>query len=148
MKRFFLFFFILTLPSCSEEVIKKPDNLITEAEMTDMLYDMALFNSIKTTNPSLLTKNNLPSSTDYIFKKYNIDSLQYVTSNQYYASIPQKYQAMHKAVEVRFEEAQEKAKEAREKRTDSIQKANEKRRDSLKKVMTPDALPDKVGNKK
>lgn len=134
-----LFFFV----SCAEEVIQKPENLIPEDQMKLVLYDLALYNSIKSTNPSLLGKNNLDSPTEFVFKKYAIDSVTFVESDQYYASIPLKYQGMYEEIQAKLEVQQNAFKEARQRRTDSINEANEKRTDSLKKLRRPDSLPKK-----
>lgn len=143
MRKLVLFFMVTVIVGCAEEVIEKPNGLIPEDKMKLVLYDLAVYNSIKTTNPSLLQKNNLNSPTDFVFKKYKIDSVQFVQSDLYYASIPLKYQGMYEEVEARLEEAHNKTVEAREKRTDSIKNSNEKRRDSLKKSKVTDSLSGK-----
>ncbi|NKI31587.1 DUF4296 domain-containing protein [Croceivirga thetidis] len=148
MKKIIFFLLLCLAFSCAEEVIEKPENLIPEDKMKQIIYDLALFNSIKSTNPAALTKNNLAISTDFVFNKHDIDSVQFVQSDLYYASIPLKYQAIYEAVELRLEKEKGKYDDAREKRTDSIRNVNEKRRDSLKNANKTNYPADKQNNKK
>jgi hypothetical protein len=86
MKKALSFLAILILfLSCKEELVEKPDRLIEKDKMVDIMYDLAVLQGIKYQNPtSLVTYNINPSQ--YIFKKYKIDSLQFAKSNVYYAS--------------------------------------------------------------
>jgi hypothetical protein len=86
MKKALSFLAILLLfLSCKEELVEKPDRLIEKDKMVDIMYDLAVLQGIKYQNPtSLVTYNINPSQ--YIFKKYKIDSLQFAKSNVYYAS--------------------------------------------------------------
>ena len=62
-----------------------PDNLIPEEKMVDILYDMSLISVSKGINKRILENNGMKPK-KYILKKYNIDSLQFVLSNEYYSS--------------------------------------------------------------
>lgn len=75
----FLFF------SCGEKTVEKPDRLIEKEKMVDIIYDLAILDGIKYQNPSSLATYNINPS-QYIYKKYKIDSLQFAKSNIYYAS--------------------------------------------------------------
>jgi hypothetical protein len=80
----FLVISILFL-SCKEEAVEKPDRLIEKGKMVNIMYDLAILEGIKYQNPnSLVTYDISPSQ--YIYKKYKIDSLQFAQSNVYYAS--------------------------------------------------------------
>ena len=108
MKKIFCFFIAsLLLFSCQETAVEKPDNLIDEEVMENILYDLALLEAIKTNNPASLEKKNITAST-YIYDKYDIDSLQFVNSNHYYASDVHNYLKMYQRVEERL--ASEKTK--------------------------------------
>ena len=61
-----------------------PDNLIAEEKMVDILYDMSLISVSKGINKRILENNGMKPK-KYILKKYNIDSLQFVLSNEYYS---------------------------------------------------------------
>lgn len=75
-----------------------PDNLIEPKKMTNILVDMELLRSIKSTNASDEYKEKALGDL-YLYKKYNIDSLQLVESKKYYSKYPKKYLAIYKSVE-------------------------------------------------
>lgn len=87
--------------SCQQNAIDKPDNLIDEDTMENILYDLALLEAIRTNNPSSLEKKNITAST-YVYDKYDIDSLQFVKSNHYYASDVHNYLKMYQRIEERL----------------------------------------------
>ena len=78
-----------------------PDNLIEPKKMTNILVDMELLRSIKSTNASDEYKEKALGDL-YLYKKYNIDSLQLVESKKYYSKYPKKYLAIYKSVEKRL----------------------------------------------
>ncbi|MFT7335712.1 MAG: hypothetical protein ACI9M1_001633 [Porticoccaceae bacterium] len=91
MKKVLSFLVILILiVSCKEEIVEKPDNLIEKNKMVDIMYDLAILEGIKYQNITSLADYNVNSS-QYIYKKYKIDSLQFVQSNVYYASNYEEY---------------------------------------------------------
>ena len=98
--------------SCLEKVVEEPKNLIPKDKMTSILYDIAIFNAAKNTNATILTDNNT-ETTDFIFAKYKIDSLQFVTSDIYYASLPKKYEAIYVEVDKRLEREKERMRIAK-----------------------------------
>lgn len=102
MKKVLCFFTaLLLLFSCQQTAIEKPDNLIDEEVMENILYDLAILESIKSNSPSSLEKKNITPSS-YIYQKYDIDSLQFVNSNHYYASDVHEYMKMYQRVEERL----------------------------------------------
>lgn len=96
-----LLLLVLALVACGEKLVEKPENLIPEEKMVSVLYDMALLDAIKSSHPQVIARNNIYVM-DFLYEKYGIDSLQFVNSDLYYASIPSKYQAIYKAVEERL----------------------------------------------
>ena len=78
-----------------------PDNLIEPKKMTNILVDMELLRSIKSTNASDEYKEKALGDL-YLYKKYNIDSLQLVESKKHYSKYPKKYLAIYKSVEKRL----------------------------------------------
>lgn len=110
---------LIVLISCGEKVIEKPDNLIPEDKMTDILYDLALLNSAKNTNPAIFEKNNIEIM-DFLYSKHGIDSTLFVTSDVYYASIPLEYQAIYKKVEAKLEKRKKSIEDAVKKVNDSV----------------------------
>lgn len=99
----FLVVALLMLSSCAEELVEKPDNLIPEDKMVAVIKEMAIVNAAKATNLSKLRENGV-EPTSFIFKKYEIDSAQFVDSDRYYASKPLQYENMYKKVESDLED--------------------------------------------
>ena len=52
--------------------------------MIEIIYDMSLISVSKGINKRILENNGMKPKS-YILKKYNIDSLQFATSNEYYS---------------------------------------------------------------
>ncbi|MFC6098175.1 DUF4296 domain-containing protein [Flavobacterium qiangtangense] len=86
MKKYFLFLVVFSsLASCQSDSVEKPDNLIPEDKMIDIIYDLSILQAMRNSNQSVLDSNSINPNT-YIYKKYKIDSLQFAKSNQYYAA--------------------------------------------------------------
>lgn len=143
--RILIVFLVFFLISCADKVIEAPENLITEEEMSSILYDIAILNTTKGTNPGILTKNSIELM-PFIFEKYKIDSLQFAQSDLYYASIPIKYQEIYETVEERLTGEIDILKKIEKQKADSTKNANKLRQDSLnvlKKTRTNDSLSKK-----
>ena len=112
--------------ACSEKVIEQPENLLPKEKMIEIYYDLTVLGSVNTIDGAILKKNNV-AIMPYIYKKYNTDSLQFVQSDLYYASIPSDYEAMYAVILQRLETQEKKYEEARKKRSDSIKEANKKK---------------------
>ena len=132
----------LTL-SCKEKLIEAPEDLIPQNQMEDILYDLALINGLRTTNGPILDDYNIETM-PYLYKKYGIDSLQFVESDEYYASVPIIYQSMYSSVKERLEQKIKEQDELREQKTDSSRKRNQRIRDSLQKNASKSKLPKSV----
>lgn len=137
MKNVCCIFILCFLFNCNTlEKPKKPDNLIPKNEMTNILYDVFLLNSVKGYNKSKLEKQGIFPET-YIFTKYDIDSLQFALSNNYYAYNIETYDAIIKDVKERIDATKKifdtiVAKEKKER--DSLQKIKKQKKDSLRKT--------------
>lgn len=102
MKKLFCFFIgVLILFSCQQSAVDKPDNLIDEDTMEDIIYDLALLEAIRSNNPNIQQHKSTTASA-YVYDKYDIDSLQFVSSNHYYASDVHNYLKMYQRVEERL----------------------------------------------
>lgn len=102
MKNFILFILVLfVVVSCKEEVVDKPDKLIDQEIMTNILYDVALLEAIRYQFPYVVDSNQV-NTPKFIYKKYNIDSLQFAQSNQYYASHYNEYKMMFSEIDERI----------------------------------------------
>ncbi|MBU3028160.1 DUF4296 domain-containing protein [Zobellia galactanivorans] len=129
----------LVLVSCNETLLEKPENLIPQEKMVEILQDLAIVNAAKTTNLEVLRENGIEPM-DYIFKKYDIDSLQFVESDRYYASLPVEYEKIYKKVETNLEK-KSKELEEQKKLNDSIRVAKEKlEREKAKAKKAKDTL--------
>ncbi|MFP9118865.1 DUF4296 domain-containing protein [Flavobacterium sp. RNTU_13] len=85
------------LLSCRKNGAEKPEHLLSEKEMTDVLYDMSLLQAMKSYNTVSMEEKGINPRT-YIYKKYKIDSLTLSKNHQYYASDLEKYEKMLHAV--------------------------------------------------
>lgn len=138
MKKVFYFFIgTLILLSCQQNAVDKPDNLIEEDTMEDILYDLAILDAIKTNKPASLDKKNITAST-YVYNKYNIDSLQFVSSNHYYAADVHNYLKMYQRIEERLATEKTKidtvlAQKKNKLKAKKTPKTNSKKLDSLKR---------------
>ena len=147
-----LYIVICLLFSCnpSIEKPKKPENLIPEDKMVDIMYDVFILNSAKGVNKKMLELNGvLPK--DYVFEKYSIDSTQFAESNNYYVYNTKTYESILDKVAEKIEvkkkeyEAIDKIEEAEKRRKeDSIRAVRSREKDSLikfnelrKKNITP-----------
>jgi len=78
----FLMFF-----SCLEN---KPDNLMSEKQMVDFLFDINIINSSRAyRNNSDLNYYNIKDT--FLYRIHDIDSMQFVKSNDYYSKNPKLY---------------------------------------------------------
>lgn len=132
MRLFFGILIFTSLLSCVEEAIKKPENLIPREKMSLILYDLALVNSAKSTNPAILREHNIEIM-PYIYEKYGIDSAQFVNSDIYYASRPAEYETIYRVVEQRLQKEKEEMEEERRRVSDSVRIEAEKRREAQQK---------------
>jgi hypothetical protein len=102
-----LFSFLFLLASCNKAEVPKPKNLIDEEVLENVIYDLTLLEAIKTQIP--IDKQKFSGkTTNYVYKKYKIDSLQFVKSNQYYATDIDNYKEIFDRVKDRFKVESEK----------------------------------------
>ncbi len=105
----FLLFAILI--SCQKPAVSKPDNLIDEEVMVDIIYNISVLEAMKSQKAFVLEANKINPNT-YIYKKYKIDSLQFANSDKFYASDIKKYKEIFEKVNKRMEEKMERLKKA------------------------------------
>ncbi|WP_130733387.1 DUF4296 domain-containing protein [Flavobacterium sp. J27] len=97
-----IFLALLVCFSCNENPVSKPDRLLDEDIMVDILYDTALLQAAESYLPNTLTENKIRIK-NYIYLKYNIDSVTYYQNQRYYASDFKKYKNMFEQVSERIE---------------------------------------------
>ncbi|EDP98416.1 DUF4296 domain-containing protein [Kordia algicida OT-1] len=129
---------LFVVVSCKEEAVPKPDNLLSKDKMAAILYDVTLINAVKGVNKKKL-EESLMHLDSYIYLKHETDSLQFVSSNNYYAANPTVYNEIYRIVQAKLTEERELVGEelkAEQKRRDSIQEAKKlerKKNDTLPK---------------
>ena len=89
------------MASCQKKSVEKPENLIPKETMVNVIYDLALLQAIKNSHQGILDSNRVEPTT-YIYKKYKIDSVQFVKSNEFYASNIKEYEKMYESVNARL----------------------------------------------
>ena len=141
MKQLKYILLIVLIISCKNNSIdkpKKPDNLIPKDSMVEILYDISLVSSAKGVNKKLLENNGLVPE-DYIYKKHNIDSLQFALSNEYYAFNLDAYEDIYNSVKLKLEEDKKHFQTiifVEQKEKDSLNKIKRKQ-DSIKRIGKP-----------
>lgn len=149
-----LYIVICAFFSCHTAIEKpqKPDNLISEEKMVDIMYDVFLLNSAKGINKRVLEQNGVfPEK--YVFEKYNIDSTQFANSNNYYAYDTKTYESILNRIKVKIDikkkeyEALDKFEEAERKRkADSLREVRANEKDSLLKANKNELIKPKAIN--
>lgn len=79
----------------------KPSGLLSEDQMVAVLVDLSLVASAKGVNKSQLEKKGIVPEA-YIYKKNNVDSLQFVNSNKYYTGDLEAYKRIYAKVKSRL----------------------------------------------
>lgn len=90
-------FIILLLGFACEGGVEKPERLLSEGEMENIIYDLWILQTMSSTNPVQIQQNHVDVN-KYIYDKYKIDSITFVQNQKYYASDIEKYQQIHKKV--------------------------------------------------
>jgi len=127
----------LVIFSCNNiDKPKKPDNLISKDRMVDIITDISLMTAAKGLNKGLLEENAI-NPQNYIYNKYNIDSIQFFESNNYYAYDVKEYEEIYLIVKERLENQKAEysaLQEKKKKERDSLRKDKKAKRDSVKNL--------------
>ncbi len=142
MKNLCILLCFVFLCSCVQKLIDEPDNLISKEKITNILYDLAILNAAKSTN-SIILRNNDIEPMQFLFSKYKIDSIQFVESNRYYASLPKEYENIYTAVNERLKSENKRMKGAK-KSIDSLKTIERKAKRGVIKKKPKSAI--KKGN--
>lgn len=132
-----VFLLVLLFGSCQDiHKSPKPEDLIPEDKMEDVLIEISLLNGARSYNRDLMEAKGI-NPDRFIYEKYGIDSVQFVRSNEYYSEHYKQYQEIYTNVKNRLE--------ALKVEYDSIREQDEKRLDSLRTLEEKDTLrPDKI----
>lgn len=121
---------LFLMVGCAEEVIKKPENLIPKEKMADILHDLAILNASASAASNKFEDSGI-NIMEFLYKKYDIDSVQFSQSDLYYASVPLEYQSIYEDVEAKLEERTKMMEERSMQKNDSIRKAAQQKNDSI-----------------
>lgn len=103
MRQFVFIIVLLSLSGCGGiDKPKKPENLISQDKMVKILHDLNVLNAAKGVNKKVLELNGI-SPMDYIYSKYEIDSLQFAESNTFYAYDLKIYKSIIERVKAQLE---------------------------------------------
>ena len=102
MKQVLFLFVSLFVLSCSKNPVPKPDNLLDEEVMVNIIYDITILQATDGSMSYKLSDHNIKMD-QYIFEKYKIDSITYRENQRYYAADARKYKKIYIEVLGRFE---------------------------------------------
>jgi len=143
MKNLFVILLALLLTSCGEKLLDKPEDLIPKDRMINILKDMTILNAARNANVTVFHDYKIEEPTTFVFSKYGVDSLQFVTSDKYYASLPNEYEAMYTEIEKQLDNEKEQMSEAKKIKDsldlESNMKKSQRRR--IKPKKPKDSLP-------
>ena len=71
MKKFLGIFVVVFIISCSKNPVPKPDNLLDDEVMTNILFDIAILQAADGTMTYRLAENNIKVNS-FIYEKYKI----------------------------------------------------------------------------
>ncbi|WP_116790512.1 DUF4296 domain-containing protein [Flavobacterium psychrotrophum] len=95
--------------SCGNENAPKPERLLSEDEMVDILYDISLLQAVKSYKSQILDTNSVDPRT-YIYKKYKLDSITLSQNHNWYASDLENYEKIQGRVSNRIRSEHDKLK--------------------------------------
>ena len=88
--------------SCSNQVVPRPERILSLDQMESIVYDMAVLNAAVTADRSQFKAQSI-TPLGYIYKKHEIDSTVYAQNDLYYASKPLEYEMIYRRVEKRLQ---------------------------------------------
>lgn len=89
---------LLIVVACKKNIVPKPDKFLDEKQMESLLYDLAVLESMKVSQAQMLDSLQF-NPQQFIYKKYQLDSLSLAQNMVYYASLPKDYDRIVKKVE-------------------------------------------------
>lgn len=121
---FFVLNAILLLGCQDVKQPERPKDLISKEKMVDILTEAYLNNAARSIDNKTILENGIQMDS-LIYRKFEVDSLQLVRSNAFYAADVNIYMEIFQKVEARLN--------AMQKHTDSIREREWLRNDSLKR---------------
>ena len=100
-KKVILLACLICLGCAPQNSVEPPEQLISPEKMEDVLYDLSLIKALKNTNFQTEESKSILTP-DYLFKKHNIDSLQWEENLRYYSKNPKQFLLIYKNVQERY----------------------------------------------
>ena len=97
-KIIYIFALLFIVVACKKNIVPKPDKFLDEKQMESLLYDLAVLESMKVSQAQMLDSLQF-NSKQFIYKKYQLDSLSLAQNMVYYASLPKDYDRIVRKVE-------------------------------------------------
>lgn len=120
---------VILLFSCQDvKRSPKPKDLIPQEKMVDVLTEVALMQGARSYSKKLLLEKGIAPYA-HLTRKFGIDSVQFLNSNNYYAEHPKTYEQIYTQVKRRLEILMVKYETLREK--------EERKQDSLRALEPP-----------
>lgn len=111
MKKFqlILFALIVALVACDEPMVPKPEHLVKEDDMIDMLVDIHLAEAtyIKFRYDSIMKDNSSINFYYSVLDKYQVPDSVFERSFVFYASTPKKFDKMYRKVTSRLSQLEQ-----------------------------------------
>lgn len=101
VKKIFILAILLCI-SCSEPLKQPPENLIPQEKMLAIYYDLVVLTALNNMTPATLKNQNIEMM-QYLYDKYEIDSITLSQSNTYYASLPDVYDKMFDSIQIKLQ---------------------------------------------
>ncbi len=95
-----LFLLVIAVAGCEEPIMPKPENLIKEDQMIDMLVDIHLAEATyaKFRYDSIMQNNSSVNFYYSVLNKYQVPDSVFEQSYVYYASVPKDFEKMYRKV--------------------------------------------------
>ncbi len=111
MKKAFLILFIVAFAftACEDEIMPKPEHLIKEKKMINMLVDVHLADATFThfRYDSIMRNNRVENFYYSVLDKYEVPDSVFEQSLVYYASFPKDFEKMYRKVMSRLSEIEQ-----------------------------------------
>lgn len=95
-----LFLSLIFLTGCKNNAVPEPKIVIDRATMVDIIYDLAVLESMRSIN----SRNEItyPKPSTYIKNNYKYDSITFAQNTKFYASNSKDYKKMYDEVQERL----------------------------------------------
>nr|WP_314560972.1 DUF4296 domain-containing protein [uncultured Capnocytophaga sp.] len=97
----YIIILLLIFTACRQNIVPKPKNFLDEQQMENLLYDMAILETMKNSHAHLLDSLQF-NAQEFIYQKYHTDSISLSQNMIYYASYPKEYDDIVQKVEKRL----------------------------------------------